>query len=121
MTEAMRELDRQFRMTSGLNDRRYYKIFYSRLHRFPLLVLGQNPGGETDGTDLVASESFFENWEHDFPCFWNDPNYTLASRMCDLLSQVLATRVHLDRWRYTAVRSIATGCKERAKDFTICP
>lgn len=55
-------------------------------------VMAQNPGGETDGTDLAASESFFENWEHDYPCFRTNRDYPLAAPMCDLLSQVLVTR-----------------------------
>ena len=67
MTETMCDLDHEYRIVSGLNDRRYYEIFYSHLHPLPLLVLGQNPGGETDGTDLVESESFFENWDTTSP------------------------------------------------------
>lgn len=92
MTNAMREVDRQYRAASGLDDRRFYKIFYSHIHPFPLLVLGQNPGGETDGTDLSASESFFENWEHDYAFFRNDSRYALAGPMCRFLAEVLQTR-----------------------------
>ncbi len=88
----MRDFDSRFRLASGLNDRRYYKIFYSHVHPFQLLVLGQNPGGETDGTDLTASDSFFENWEHDYVCFRNTADYALARPMCELLSQALHTR-----------------------------
>lgn len=85
----MREIDRSYQSTSGLADRRLYKIHYSRIHPFPLL--GQNPGGETDGTDLVASDSYFENWEHDYVCFRNCPQYSLARPMCDLLAATLQT------------------------------
>jgi len=87
----MRELDEEFRLSSGLTERRYYKIFYSKIHAFPILVLGQNPGGETDGTDLVASESYFENWEHDYVDFRNHPEYRLAGPMCELLEYALQT------------------------------
>src|SRR5271169_887260 len=88
----MQEIDRSYREVSGLDERRFYKIFYSHVHPFPILVLGQNPGGETDGTDFVASETYFENWEHDFVRFRSTTSYSLAGPMCDLLSNILATR-----------------------------
>jgi len=88
----MEEIDLAYRTASGLADRRYYKIYYSHIHPFPLLVLGQNPGGETDGTDLAASDSFFEHWEHDYLCFRNDPRYALARPMCALLAAGLQTK-----------------------------
>jgi hypothetical protein len=91
MTQHMREIDAAFRAASGISERRYYKIFYSHIHPFPLLVLGQNPGGETDGTDLAASETFFENWEHDYLCFRKNPRYALARPMCALLAAALQT------------------------------
>jgi hypothetical protein len=92
MTGEMQVIDRDYRSASGLEDRRYYKIFYSHIHRFPLFVLGQNPGGETDGTDMTASDSFFENWEHDYLRFRLTPEYALAGPASTLLSEVLATR-----------------------------
>lgn len=88
----MHDFDSRYRLASGLDDRRFYKIFYSHVHPFPLLVLGQNPGGETDGTDMAASDSFFENWEHDYVCFRHTADYALARPMCELLSQALDTR-----------------------------
>lgn len=91
MTQHMQEIDAAFRAASGISERRYYKIYYSHIHPFPLLVLGQNPGGETDGTDLAASETFFENWEHDYLCFRNDPRYALARPICALLAAALQT------------------------------
>lgn len=91
MTQHMREIDAAFRATSGISERRYYKIYYSHIHPFPLLVLGQNPGGETDGTDLAASDTFFENWEHDYLCFRNDSRYALARPICTLLAAALQT------------------------------
>jgi hypothetical protein len=91
MPRDMEEIDLAYRVASGIGERRYYKIYYSHIHPFPLLVLGQNPGGETDGTDLAASESFFEHWEHDYLCFRNDSRYALARPMCALLASGLQT------------------------------
>jgi len=91
MIRHMQEIDAAFRTASGISERRYYKIYYSHIHPFPLLVLGQNPGGETDGTDFAASETFFENWEHDYLCFRNNPSYALARPICALLAAALQT------------------------------
>src|SRR4051812_44664282 len=91
MIDAMRAIDAGYRAAAGITERRLYKIFHSRLHPFPLLVLGQNPGGETDGTDLSASDSFFEDWEHDYVRFRNDTRYALAQPMCKLLAASLGT------------------------------
>jgi hypothetical protein len=87
----MQEIDAAFRAASGISERRYYKIYYSHIHPFPLLVLGQNPGGETDGTDLAASDTYFENWEHDYLCFRKDSRYALARPVCALLAAALQT------------------------------
>ena len=38
----MSALDAEFRSVSGISERRFYKLFYSHIHHFPLLVLGQN-------------------------------------------------------------------------------
>ena len=89
MLQQMKDIESRFQSASGLVDRRHYKIYYSRIHPFPILVLGYNPGGASDGTDLSASASFFENWEHDYPCFRNHPRYPLAAPMCELLSKTL--------------------------------
>ena len=84
--DRMVRLDTEFRAASGLTDRRFYKIFYSAIAPAPLLVIGFNPGGETDGTDLNASESFYENWEHDYVDFRSYGNaYKLAGRAYDTL------------------------------------
>lgn len=88
----MSRLDAEFQATSGLTDRRFYKIFYSAIAPAPLLVLGFNPGGETDGTDLNASSSFYENWEHDYVDFrHHGKQYSLAGPAYDTLVQVLQT------------------------------
>lgn len=90
--DRMVRLDTEFRAASGLTDRRFYKIFYSAIAPAPLLVIGFNPGGETDGTDLNASESFYENWEHDYVDFRSYGNaYKLAGRAYDTLAEVLQT------------------------------
>lgn len=90
--DLMSRLDAEFRATSGLTDRRFYKIFYSAVAPAPLLVLGFNPGGEVDGTDLNASSSFYENWEHDYVDFrHHGKQYSLAGPAYDLLVQVLQT------------------------------
>lgn len=91
-TERMQGLERKFQDRSGLTERRYYKLFYSHLHPFPLLVLGHNPGGETDGTDLNASDGYYEAWEHDYVRFRESPSYPLARPMCELLARCLGTR-----------------------------
>jgi hypothetical protein len=90
--EWMQGLEREFQASSGLTERRYYKLFYSHLHPFPLLVLGHNPGGETDGTDLNASDSYYEGWEHDYVRFRRSRDYRLARPMCELLAECLGTR-----------------------------
>jgi len=96
-TELMRTLDRDFRAASGLTERRFYKIFYSHIHAFPLLVLGLNPGGTTDGTDLNASNSFYEYGEHDYVDFRHYGNtYSLAGPVYNLLSAALATTAESD-------------------------
>jgi hypothetical protein len=117
---CMEDIDLAYRTASSLVDRRYYKIYYSHIHPFPLLVLGQNPGGETDGTDLAASDSFFEHWEHDYLCFRNDSRYALARPMCallaagldtssiDVLRQVPATNVIFRRSRNTKSLNLST-------------
>ena len=43
-SREMRDLDRDYCAATGLRDRRHYKIFYSHIHPFPLLALGQNQG-----------------------------------------------------------------------------
>lgn len=116
----MRALDAEFRAGSGISERRFYKIFYSHVHPFPLLVLGLNPGGETDGSDLSASESFFENWEHDYVTFRrHGRRYSLAGPMYELLSttlgassdyevrQVPATNVIFRRSRNSSALSVS--------------
>ncbi len=95
MTQYMKEMkkiDDDYRAKSGISDKSGYKIFYSHIHPFPLLVLGYNPGGKSDGTDLSASEKYYEGWEHDYVRFRNCKEYPLAGPMCELLATVLQTK-----------------------------
>ncbi len=103
----MHDIDGEFRSQSGLTDRRFYKIFYSPIHAFPLLVLGLNPGGETDGNDLNASDGFYENGEHDYVAFRRyGRQYSLAGPMCDLLAATLDTTSEDDLRRVPATNVI---------------
>ncbi|MDN4478657.1 hypothetical protein QQX10_10695 [Demequina sp. SYSU T00039] len=105
--DRMVRLETEFRVASGLTDRRFYKIFYSAIAPAPLLVIGFNPGGETDGTDLNASESFYENWEHDYVDFRGYGNaYTLAGRAYDTLTEALQTSSEDDIRRIPATNVI---------------
>ena len=88
----MKDIESEFMTTTGMSDRGFYKIFCSHIHRFPLLVLGINPGGTPGASDLLsASVSYCENWEHDFVCFKNDPRYTMAGPAFDFLCKMLRT------------------------------
>jgi hypothetical protein len=89
--EIMRQIDSEYQRLSGFRSSRDYKIFNSHIHPFPLLILGWNPGGRSDGTDLSASRTYFEAWEHDYVCFRKDTNYAIAARMCGLLERCLNT------------------------------
>ena len=119
--DLMVRLDAEFRAQSRLTDRRFYKIFYSAIAPAPLIVLGFNPGGETDGTDLNASESFYENWEHDYVDFRNHGNaYRLAGRAYDTLSQVLQT-TSPDAIRRIPATNVIFRRSRRASDLNITP
>lgn len=85
----MRDLERRFRATSGLIDRRDYSIFYSRLQPAPIFVIGINPGGPRDGTHQLASQSFYEDWSHEYV----DMNYKIASVMRSALMTALEASV----------------------------
>jgi hypothetical protein len=104
--DHMRHIDRDYRAASGVSGRLNYKIYYSHIHPFPLFVLGENPAGGAEGTDLVASDSLFENWEHDFVHFRSDrTGYPLAGPMCQLLMQILDTR-SVDVLRHVPVSNL---------------
>ena len=85
----MQRLDREYREISGLSERRYYSIFYSRIEQCTVLVLGFNPGGNPENwneeTEL-ASRKFYENREHEYV----DCHYPIAVAMREFLLKVLA-------------------------------
>ena len=85
--ELMQDLESRYQIASGLADRSEYKIFYGRLQRAEILVLGINPGGDPgnmlpdgvhhkDGVGIgAASASFYENGENDLlDCSWRENN-----------------------------------------------
>lgn len=59
----MQSIDDRYRAISGLTERRFYSIFYSRIDLSKVLVLGINPGGDptTWTEELLASRSFYDN------------------------------------------------------------
>ncbi len=88
-TNFMKSLDEDYRQETRLNDREQYKLFYSRIEKCPILILGLNPGGDPESKNLNASDSYFENFEHDYVDFRNNPRYTIARPMYDLLTEAL--------------------------------
>ncbi len=85
----MADIDRRYRTKSGLTERRYYSIFYSRIDPADAIVLGINPGGDprTWTPELLASQSFYENWEHEYV----DCRYAIQEPMLPFLTSVLGT------------------------------
>lgn len=81
----MKDLDRRFREAFGLDDRRDYSIFYSRLQPARLIVIGIKPGGARDGTHQLASQSFYEDWSHEYV----DMHYRIAAVMRPALMHAL--------------------------------
>lgn len=86
--EFMEDLDRRFRVASGLEDRRYYSIFYSRVQPSRVMVIGIKPGGRTDGSHQLASQTFYEDWSHEYV----DMNYRIAAVMRPALMQALGAK-----------------------------
>lgn len=81
----MTDLDARFQRASGLSDRRFYSIFYSRLCRSAVMVIGIKPGGRTDGSHQLASQTFYEDWSHEYV----DMNYPIAAVMRPALMTAL--------------------------------
>lgn len=61
----MENLEAEYRLTSGLQDREFYKIYYSPVRKADILLLGINPGGKPDAPDSIIdlnrSITFQEN------------------------------------------------------------
>ena len=93
----MKDIDHRYRLASGLVNRKFYSIFYSRIDPAEVLVLGINPGGDPNiwSEDELASKSFYENWEHEYV----DCSYAIQQPMLPFLM----TAFDVDR---TGVRRI---------------
>lgn len=84
--EMMRELDAEFRFRSGLLERRFYSIFYSRIPPSPLMILGINPGGDpATWTMPKSADEFCSAWQHDYV----DERYDIQAVMQPLLKRTL--------------------------------
>ena len=84
--ELMRELDEEYRQRSGLRDRRFYSIFYSRIPPAPLMILGINPGGNPETWNLPpGTDEFCTTWQHEYV----DQRYRIQTVMQPLLKRVL--------------------------------
>lgn len=81
----MADLDERFRNATGLFDRRYYSMFYSRLQPARIMVIGIKPGGRTDGSHQLASQGFYEDWSHEYV----DQDYRIAAVMRPALMKAL--------------------------------
>jgi hypothetical protein len=91
----MRNLDLEYRDFSGLNERRYYSIFYSQIKPSKILLLGYNPGGDPANWDesALASPSFYENREHEyvdtnFPTSLGMRSYLLGSSLVKSVDEI---------------------------------
>lgn len=86
--QLMKDIDKRYRATSGLDSRTMYSIFYSRIDPSQVMVLGINPGGDPASwsMDYLASQSFYENWEHEYV----DCRYAIQEPMLPLLKKVLS-------------------------------
>lgn len=90
--EQMKALDEEYQRRSGITDRRRYKIFYSHIHMFPLMVLGYNPGGHPDDDKhLDASKGYYEKWEHDMVAFRTNEDYRSALQVFGVIAACLGS------------------------------
>lgn len=87
-TDFMIDIDSRYRLTTGLTERRFYSIFYSRVEKCDLFILGYNPGGNPDSwSDAeLASTTYFEDYEHEYV----DQDYKIAKAMRVFLTNVLS-------------------------------
>lgn len=82
----MAELDGDYRKLSGLSDRRFYSIFYSRITQSPLMILGINPGGDPATWAMPdGADEFCTQWQHDYV----DERYPIQAAMLPLLMSTL--------------------------------
>jgi len=87
--KKMQLLELEYQQRSGLIDRDWYTIFYSRLCSADLIVLGINPGGKPTDPDSIirASTTYYENWEHEYV----DSSYPIQAVMLPFLRKVMNT------------------------------
>ena len=91
----MTKIEDDFKIDSGLNSRELFKIYYSRIYKSPLLILGFNPGGMVGPEYKRASDGYYENGAHDYLQFENDPGYKIAGPMMQIL-RPLAQKLAID-------------------------
>lgn len=90
----MREIDREYRERSGLTERRFYSIFYSRIDPSPLMILGINPGGNPAAWAMPpGTDEFCTRWQHDYV----DERYPIQAAMLPLLVSTLGIEPDLVR------------------------
>jgi hypothetical protein len=82
----MQDIARRYQNVSGLSERRFYSIFFSRIDPSEALVVGIKPGGDPSkwSESELASQSFYENWEHEYV----DCDYPIQRAMLPLLMEV---------------------------------
>ena len=84
--EFMKALDAEFRERSGLQERDFDSIFYSRIPPSPLMILGINPGGNPATWSMPAdADEFCSDWQHHDV----DERYPIQAVMQPLLQRVL--------------------------------
>lgn len=124
MIAFMKDFEVRFQAASNLLDHRFYSIFYSRIQPAPLMVIGIMPGEPKDGTHQLASQSFYEDWSHEYV----DMNYSIAAIMrpalmkalesadVDVLRRVPKTNTFFHR----AVGTDEFTAAERAENVRMC-
>ena len=85
--DFMKDLDARFQDASRLTSRNFYSIFCSRIDESPVMVTGINPGGRTDGSHQLASQSFYEDGSAELA----DMDYRIATIMRPALLTALET------------------------------
>jgi hypothetical protein len=128
--DFMRALEEKYRQVSEVKNRSEYKIFYGQVFPAPILTLGLNPGGITEGTSedgtrqndgspASSSGSYFEQMENDIlDCDWRE-NTGLRKLLLPLVghdqnrfrSEIVKTNIAFRRSR--AVSDIDLAVAER--------
>jgi hypothetical protein len=93
--ELMKNWEDLYKERSGLVSRNDYKLYYSRITKGPILIIGLNPGGNVGPDYKAASKTFYENWEYDYKKFETDPGYKIAGPMMNLL-RPLSNKINVE-------------------------